>query len=102
MANELLNTKNKRTGTRGTFPVPKDFSPEGKRFAQHIIDNIQQITGEKGNPLDKAVTFNDLINAGIAKRNFVLTSGGSAAAGFVGGDDTADTPSIPTNVSDDT
>lgn len=99
MANELLNTKNKRTGTRGTFPVPKDFSPEGKRFAQHIIDNIQQITGEKGNPLDKAVTFNDLINAGIAKRNFVLTSGGSAAAGFVGGDDTADTPSIPTNVS---
>lgn len=99
MANQLLNKKTKRPGTRGTFPVPRDFSPEGKRFAQHIIDSLQQITGEKGNPLDKAVTFNDLINSGIAKNNVVLTSGGSASAGFTGGNDLdVDTPSIPTTV----
>ena len=99
MANQLLNKKTKRPGARGTFPVPRDFSPEGKRFAQHIIDSLQQITGEKGNPLDKAVTFNDLINSGIVKNNLVLTSGGSASVGFTGGNDLdVDTPSIPTSV----
>ena len=56
MSNQLLNTKNIRKGAKGSFAVPKDFSPEGKRFAQSIVDNIQQLTGEKGNTLDKAVT----------------------------------------------
>ena len=97
MANQLLNPKRKRQGAKGTFPVPRDFSPEGKRFAQHIIDNIQQLTGEKGNVLDKAVTFNDLIAAGLAKENTVAVSSGSAGAGFLGTvDQGVDSASIPT------
>lgn len=99
MANQLLNPKRKRQGAKGTFPVPRDFSPEGKRFAQHIIDNIQQLTGEKGNVLDKAVTFNDLIAAGLAKKNTVAVSSGSAGAGFLGTvDQGVDSASIPTGV----
>lgn len=84
MANEFLKTKKKNQKARGSFPVPRDFSIEGKRFAQSVQDALQQLKGEKGNILDRAVTFQDLIDTGIAKRNFNLTGGGSD---FVIGDD---------------
>ena len=99
MSNQLLNTKNIRKGAKGSFAVPKDFSPEGKRFAQSIVDNIQQLTGEKGNTLDKAVTFNDLVNAGIAKKQFVLTDGGSNFVIGPGDTPGVDTPTAPTGAS---
>lgn len=99
MSNQLLNTKNIRKGAKGSFAVPKDFSPEGKRFAQSIVDNIQQLTGEKGNALDKAVTFNDLVNAGIAKKQFVLTDGGSNFVIGPGDNQGVDTPTAPTGAS---
>ena len=84
MANEFLKSKKKNQKARGSFPVPRDFSIEGKRFAQSVQDALQQLKGEKGNILDRAVTFQDLIDTGIAKRNFNLTGGGSD---FVIGDD---------------
>lgn len=99
MSNQLLNTKNIRKGAKGSFAVPRDFSPEGKRFAQAIVDNIQQLTGEKGNSLDKAVTFNDLVNAGIAKKQFVLTDGGSNFVIGPGDNQGVDTPTAPTGAS---
>ena len=99
MSNQLLNTKNIRKGAKGSFTVPKDFSPEGKRFAQSVVDNIQQLTGEKGNSLDKAVTFNDLVNAGIAKKQFVLTDGGSNFVIGPGDNQGVGTPTAPTGAS---
>jgi len=99
VSNQLLNTKNIRKGAKGSFAVPKDFSPEGKRFAQSIVDNIQQLTGEKGSVLDKAVTFNDLVNAGIAKKQFVLTDGGSNFVIGPGDNQGVDTPTAPTGAS---
>jgi len=99
VSNQLLNTKNIRKGAKGSFAVPKDFSPEGKRFAQSVVDNIQQLTGEKGNALDKAVTFNDLVNAGIAKKQFVLTDGGSNFVIGRGDNQGVDTPTAPTGAS---
>ena len=77
MANEFLKNKKKNVKARGSFPVPRDFSIEGKRFAQSVLDSLQQLRGEKGSILDKAVTFQDLIDAGIAKQNFNPTGGGS-------------------------
>ena len=77
MANEFLKKKKKNPTARGSFPIPRDFSIEGKRFAQAVQDSLQQLKGEKGNILDRAVTFQDLIDTGIAKQNFSLTSGGS-------------------------
>ena len=77
MAENFLKTNSKRKGARGSFNIPRDFSNEGKRFAQALVDQVQQLSGEKGSFLDKAVTFNDLIDSGIAKKNFTLGSGGS-------------------------
>ena len=61
MAKKLLATKNVRKGTKGSFVVPRDFTPEAKRFAQSVNDTLQQLTGEKGNFLDKAVTFQGIV-----------------------------------------
>jgi predicted nucleic acid-binding Zn-ribbon protein len=84
---------------RGTFVVPRSFDPEGKRFATSINDSIAQLKGEKGNKLDSAVTFRDLIDAGIAKRNFSFSSGGSDFV-IIGGDEKkGDEPTVPTGVS---
>ena len=99
MANNLLQKKIIRKGTKGSFNVPRDFSAEGKRFAQSVVDNLQQLTGEKGDDLDRAVTFNDLINAGIAKKQFILTGGGSNVVIGKGDEEGVETPTAPTGAS---
>ena len=85
--------------TRGTFVVPRSFDPEGKRFATSINDSIAQLKGEKGDKLDSAVTFRDLIDAGIAKRNFSFGGGGSSFIIIGGDENTGDAPTVPTGVS---
>jgi len=97
VAKKLLATKNVRKGTKGSFVVPRDFSPEAKRYAQSVNDTLQQLTGEKGNFLDKAVTFQDLINAGIARELYTLTGGGGIIGPGTGRD--IDGPIAPTGVS---
>jgi len=99
VANNLLQKKIIRKGAKGSFNVPRDFSPEGKRFAQSVVDNLQQLTGEKGDDLDRAVTFNDLINAGIAKKQFILTGGGSNVVIGKGDEEGVETPTAPTGAS---
>lgn len=86
---------------RGTFVVPRSFDPEGKRFATSINDSIAQLKGEKGNKLDSAVTFRDLIDAGIAKRNFSFSGGGSNFTITGGDENKGDEPTVPTGVSAD-
>ena len=79
MAEDILKGGKRRKGTVGSFPVPQDFSAEGKRFAQSVNDSLQQLRGEKGNRLDSACTFADLIELGIAEKNPIQTSGGGNA-----------------------
>ena len=76
MAEDILKGGKRRKGTVGSFPVPQDFSAEGKRFAQSVNDSLQQLRGEKGNRLDSACTFADLIELGIAEINPIQTTGG--------------------------
>ena len=76
MAEDILKGGKRRKGTVGSFPVPQDFSAEGKRFAQSVNDSLQQLRGEKGNRLDSACTFADLIELGIAEKNPIQTTGG--------------------------
>ena len=82
---------------KGTFVVPRSFDVEGKRFATSINDSIAQLKGEKGDRLDSAVTFRDLIDAGIAKRNFSFGGGKLPIGG--GDEDPKDgEPTVPTGV----
>ena len=89
---------------RGTFVVPRSFDPEAKRFATIVNDSISQIKGEKGDPLDAAVTFRDLIDTGIAKRDIKIGSTGNIVGtnsiNIVPGDEEVlDTPAVPTGLS---
>ena len=87
--------------TRGTFVVPRSFDNEGKRFANSLNDSIAQLKGEKGDKLDSAVTFRDLIDSGIAKRSFSFSSGGSSFVIIGGNEDQGEDPTVPTGVTAD-
>lgn len=111
MAEDLLKGGKRRKGTIGSFPVPSDFSPEGKRFAQFVNDSLQQLRGEKGNKLDSAVTFGDLINSGLAEKSNIQVAGGGSTISAAGGgvvnilksvsEEGIDFPTAPSGVSAD-
>lgn len=91
---------------KGTFVVPRNFDPEAKRFAQSLNESIGVLKGELGNPLDAAVTFNDLLDSGIAKldlrfnTNGLQTGVGSGGVRITAGDGgVLNTPPKPTGVS---
>lgn len=89
---------------RGTFVVPRAFDHEGKRFASNVNESIAQLKGEIGNPLDAAVTFRDLIDKGIVKRDIRISGTGSVVGGsstnvIIGDEEVLDTPPVPTGLS---
>ena len=67
--------------------VPTDSSGQQRRFAEAVSDNLDTLTGRRGNLIDRAVTFRDLIDVGILKKSKSLTTYGSTA-----GDDTGVVP----------
>ena len=89
---------------RGTFVVPRSFDPEAKRFATIVNDSIAQIKGEKEIRLDAAVTFRDLIDTGIAKRDIKIGASGNIVGTnsinlLPGDEEVLDTPAVPTGLS---
>ena len=92
--------------TKGTFVVPRNFDHEGKRFATKVNESIAQLKGELGDPLDGAVTFRDLIDAGLAKRDIRIGSNGRIVGTnsddiTFGDENVLATPPAPTGVSAD-
>lgn len=92
--------------TKGTFVVPRNFDHEGKRFATKVNESIAQLKGELGDPLDGAVTFRDLIDAGLAKRDIRIGSNGQIVGTnsndiTFGDENVIATPPAPTGVSAD-
>jgi|14_taG_2_1085336.scaffolds.fasta_scaffold00680_2 hypothetical protein len=87
---------------KGTFSVPRSFDSEQKRFAQLLNESVAVLKGELGDPLDAAVTYNDLINSGIAKRDLRIGSNGfigGGGGGIIPGDGPVlDIPPAPTGV----
>jgi len=47
--------------------VPNDVSPSTKTFLQAVKETVEVFDGKRGDNLDRAVTFRDLIDSGLAQ-----------------------------------
>jgi len=58
--------------------VPTDISGQERRFAESVSENLDVLTGRRGNIIDRAVTFRDLLDTGILKKaSGLVTDGGT-------------------------
>ena len=51
----------------GVGRVPRDASPELKRYLEALQETIEIRNGQRGDPRDRAVTLRELIDSGLAK-----------------------------------
>jgi hypothetical protein len=56
----------KKPAKNTTFNVPAEWKGPDKRFGESIKESVDVLAGNRGNPLDRAVTARDLIDSGIA------------------------------------
>ena len=84
--------------------VPSDFSGQQRRFAESVSENLDVLTGRRGNIIDRAVTFRDLLDTGVLElASGLVTSGDTInTVSVVNPNSTAtnyvDFPSQPTNL----
>ena len=83
--------------------VPSDSTGQQRRFAEAVSDNLDTLTGRRGNLIDRAVTFRDLIEVGILKKSSSLTTydgGGGGTTDVTPNDDEdgVDQPTTPTSL----
>lgn len=53
--------------------IPTDSSGQQRRFAESVSENLDTLTGRRGNLIDRAVTFRDLLEVGVLKKSSSLT-----------------------------
>lgn len=54
--------------------VPSNWTGQEKKFGDSIKENLDVMVGHRGDPLDKAVTFGDLLDSGIGALAAGVTS----------------------------
>ena len=62
---------------KSNLQVPPSWSNQDRRFGDSLKENLDVLLGHRGDPLNRAVTFQDLLDTGILK----LASGVSLFAG---------------------
>lgn len=62
----------------GNMQVPPKWAGQDKRFAESMKENLDVLAGNRGDPLDRAITVRDLLESGIVTL--------SAGASFYSGD----------------
>lgn len=73
--------------------VPSNWTGQEKKFGDSIKENIDVMVGHRGDPLNKAVTFGDLLDSGIGKLAAGLSSfSGSGQDVELGGGNVGDLP----------
>ena len=73
--------------------VPSSWTGQEKKFGDSIKENIDVMVGHRGDPLNKAVTFGDLLDSGIGKLAAGLSSfSGSGQDVELGGGNVGDLP----------
>lgn len=86
----------------GSFGVPVAWAGPERRFAEGVKERVDILVGQRGDPLDRAITARDLIDSGIA----TLPAGANFYSGASNGliptsssDDVLDNIPAPTNLS---
>ena len=70
--------KLKSTARNSVATVPSDYSGQERRFAQSVSESLDTLTGRRGQAIDRAVTFRDLLDTGIlALAGGILSENGS-------------------------
>lgn len=70
--------KLKSSQRKSIATVPSSFTGQERRYAQSVSEAVDILSGRRGNILDRAVTFRDLISTNVLK-----TSGGIIGGGDV-------------------
>ncbi|AEA99043.1 phage tail tip fiber protein [Alteromonas mediterranea] len=86
-----------KTRTGGIPPVPGTVPREMRPFLESIREGLEVQMGRRGKAIDRAVTFRDLGDGGIASLNLSLNGGISLSPPSTGGGP-VETPPAPTNV----
>jgi hypothetical protein len=85
---------------RSNSNVPADWSQQDRRFGESIKQNLDTLQGLRGDKLDRAVTFRDLLDAGIVKLASGITNfnGLSSSIAIVNEFPDLAIPPAPTNL----
>jgi len=88
------------TNSRSNANVPSGWSQQDRRFGESIKQNLDTLQGLRGDKLDRAVTFRDLIDAGIVRLASGITNfnGNSSSIVIVNEIPSLLIPPAPTNL----
>jgi hypothetical protein len=88
---------------KSNLTVPPGWSSQDKRFADGVKENLDVLLGHRGDALDRAVTFKDLLDTGIVTlaRGINLFRGSSDLIPFRDDIPNLDVPPAPTNLEAD-
>ena len=50
---------------KSTATVPREFTGQERIFADSLVESIDSLAGRRGEPIDRAVTFRDLLDANV-------------------------------------
>lgn len=86
---------------RGNLSVPASWSAQERRFGESVKQNLDIIQGQRGDKLDRAVTFRDLLDTGLVTlaRGVTNFDGNASSVAVVSDVANLDIPPAPTGLS---
>ena len=86
----------------GLPKVPSDLSPQAARYLEMLTEAVEIRLGRRGDPRDAAITFRDLIDAGLATEGPLVFNGSTGFSTSItptGGPPNSSVPTAPTGFS---
>ena len=68
--------KLKSSQRKSIATVPSSFSGQERRYAQSVSEAVDTLSGRRGNIIDRAVTFRDLLDTGVLRMAGGILGGG--------------------------
>ena len=61
--------------------IPSEYSGQERRFAQSVSEELDTLSGRRGNIIDRAVTFRDLLETGLLRSSKGILGNGTEVIG---------------------